>query len=108
MYRKLTKAEILYAIEEKGISMEYLNSLIGGYEGKLDDWKNGKILLNSGEFAIIKDYILGVDAPPITDEDIKYALFDGTEGITDEMYEEVRLFALEVKQRERAKRMAQQ
>lgn len=35
-----------------------------------------------------------------TDEDIKFALFDGADNITDEMYEEVKRFAEYVKQRE--------
>lgn len=36
----------------------------------------------------------------ITEEDIKFALFNGAENITDEMYEEVKRFAEFVKQRE--------
>lgn len=36
---------------------------------------------------------------PITDDDIKFALFGGDEEITDEMYEEVKSFAAYVKQK---------
>lgn len=39
-----------------------------------------------------------------TDEEIRFALFGGTEGITDEMYDEVRRFAQFVKERERDKK----
>lgn len=38
-----------------------------------------------------------------TDEDLKFALFNGSEGITDEMFEEVKAFAAFVKQREQQK-----
>lgn len=36
---------------------------------------------------------------PVTDDDIKFALFGGDEGITDEMYDEVKNFAEYVKQK---------
>ena len=36
---------------------------------------------------------------PVTDDDIKFALFGGSEDITDEMYQEVRAFAAFVRQR---------
>lgn len=41
---------------------------------------------------------------PVSDEDIKFALFGGSEGITPEMFEEVRSFAAFVKAREDAKK----
>lgn len=41
---------------------------------------------------------------PVTDEDIKFALFGGSEDITQEMYEEVRSFAAFVKNREAARK----
>lgn len=53
--------------------------------------------------------LTGEDAPaqeplrPVTDEDIKFALFGGDGEITDAMYEEVRNFAAFVKQREARK-----
>lgn len=40
----------------------------------------------------------------ISDDDIKFALFHGREGITDEMYEEVKNFAEYVAQREASKK----
>lgn len=45
----------------------------------------------------------GAPAKPAgaTDEEVRFALFGGTEGITDEMYDEVRRFAQYVKERER-------
>lgn len=42
--------------------------------------------------------------PEISDDDIKFALWGGAEGITDEMYEEVRQYAEMVKMREERKK----
>lgn len=55
--------------------------------------------------------LTGQDAPdavapvqrPITDEDIKFALFGGDGEITDAMYEEVKRFAAFIKHRESGK-----
>ena len=41
---------------------------------------------------------------PASDEEVKFALFGGSEGITREMYEEVCAFAAFIKQREEAKK----
>ena len=43
------------------------------------------------------------EARPVTDEELKFALFGGSEDITDEMFAEVRSFAAFVRQREAAK-----
>ena len=46
------------------------------------------------------DYLLGKEETrPVTDEDIKFALFGGDGEITDEMFEEVKSFAAFVKQK---------
>lgn len=39
-----------------------------------------------------------------SDDELKFALFDGSEGVTDEMFEEVKQFAAMVKMRENAKK----
>lgn len=44
------------------------------------------------------------DPRKITDEQLKFALFGGSDGVTREMYEEVRAFAAFLKQREAAKK----
>ena len=46
MNNKLSKEEILTLVDEKGIKLSHLNSLIGGYRGKLTDWKKGKTTLS--------------------------------------------------------------
>ena len=53
-------------------------------------------------FGVPVSYLLGDDAP-LSDRQIKFALFGGDGEITDEMYEEVRQFAQFVKRREEAK-----
>jgi transcriptional regulator with XRE-family HTH domain len=42
--------------------------------------------------------------PQISDEDIAFALFQGSEGVTEEMYEEVKRYAEMVKLRENSKK----
>lgn len=61
-------------------------------------------------FKVPVGYILGIEDKPVTDaetpisdEDIKFALFDGDRDITDEMFAEVKKFAAYVKAREREK-----
>lgn len=68
-------------------------------------------LLKLGEyFEVSVDYLLrgSVEEPAETseptDDDIKFALFNGSEGITDEMFAEVKQFAEMVKLREETKR----
>lgn len=55
-------------------------------------------------FGVSVGYLLGKEEAagvrPVTDDDIKFALFGGDGEITDAMYDEVRSFAAYVKQRE--------
>ena len=55
---------------------------------------------SSNKIAIKPSFIDNELSPKPTDEDIKFALFNGADNITDEMYEEVKRFAEYVKQRE--------
>ena len=58
---------------------------------------------------VSEDWLNGIDENSrvkATDEDIKFALWGGAEGITDEMFEEVKQFADMVRLREEAKRKA--
>ena len=56
---------------------------------------NETLLKLSEYFNVSIDYLLGKseDKNEVTDEDIKFALFEGADNITDEMYEEVKEFA---------------
>lgn len=84
--------------------MEYLGLGKTAFTG----WKNGdnasykKHIDKIAEFfGVSTDYLLGVEhlekAVTVTDDDIKFALFDGDKDITDEMYNEVKEFAKYVK-----------
>lgn len=44
-----------------------------------------------------------VQLPAPSDDDIKFALFDGSEGVTDEMYDEVKRFAKYIKEQKEKK-----
>ena len=59
-------------------------------------------------FGVTVEYLIGspesCQPKEVTERDIKFALFNGTEGITDEMYAEVKQFAEMVKLREENKR----
>lgn len=58
-------------------------------------------------FDVSTDYLLGNEAKnetTINDDDIKFALFSRHDGITDEMFDEVRNFAKFVAEREREKK----
>ncbi len=69
---------------------------------------NGETLSKIADyFDVTVDYLLGTESKPsaaVTDEDLKFALFNGADGITDEMFEEVKWFARAVMEREQAKK----
>lgn len=97
---KLTQAQMA---EYLGISQQGY-ALYESGKRKIDF----ETLLKLGEyFDVSVDYLLkdepSVQAEP-TNEDIKFALFNGSEGITDEMFAEVKQFAEMVKLREETKR----
>lgn len=57
MKNLFTKGEILTLAKEKGIKLSYLNNLIGGYRGKMTDWKKGKTTLTNEELTILTEYL---------------------------------------------------
>lgn len=101
-----------------GITMKELGEKIGVAESTISQYETGKrqpdyeTLLKLGEyFGVTADYLLGKEnAPdntskrPISNDDIKFALFGGDGEITDAMFEEVRNFAAYIKQREAQKK----
>ncbi len=62
---KIAKEELLLKIDASGVKLAYLNELIGGYRGKLTEWKKGKTSLSQEEMKIINDYL---DSKPIITE----------------------------------------
>ena len=111
------------ARKKKGMTQEELASLLG-YKSKssVAHIENGRDIPRAmvSEIAKILDvspsYLMGWEdekpaeenqqehRPEISDDDIKFALWGGAEGITDEMYEEVRQYAEMVKMREEKKK----
>ena len=89
------------------IVAEYLNITKQAYSlyelGKREP--DFETLLKLGEyFDVSIDYLLRGNTTEPKEEDIKFALFNGSDGITDEMYDEVKQFAEMVKLREETKR----
>jgi transcriptional regulator with XRE-family HTH domain len=70
--------------------------------GRVEDIPTSKIKAMAALFGVQASYLIEDDAPEkvITDEDIQFALFGGSDEITAKMYEEVKNFAAYVKQRE--------
>lgn len=86
---------------------------IGASSGSVTAWKKGTtprmatVRALAAYFGVTADDLLGgseAPQPVPTEEQIKFALFGGSENITDEMYDEVRNFAAFVKAREEGKR----
>ena len=96
--------------KKTGIPKSAISQYIkGSFEPKQD-----RIYLIAKALHVSEAWLMGFDVPmnepkaenkstvtfsPVTDDDIKFALFGGDEEITDEMYEEVKSFAEYVKQK---------
>jgi transcriptional regulator with XRE-family HTH domain len=98
-------------LEQKQLAID-----LGVSQPTISDWENGRKIPSAKStekladyFNVTIDYLLGrTDTPTapdaekdtsheVSDEDIKFALFDGDGEITDEMFEEVKAFAQFVK-----------
>ncbi len=105
--------------DEKNISVYRACTDIGLNRSAVAKWKAGgkpngttagKL---AAYFGVTTDYLLGrsdqptageAQRPPVSDEDIKFALFGGDGEITDAMYDEVRRFAAFLREREARKK----
>lgn len=100
--------------QERSISVYRACTDIGLNRSAVAKWKaggkpNGTTAGKLADyFCVSTDYLLGKsdqrEPAPLTDAQIKFALFGGDGEITDEMYEEVKQFAAFVKQREAEKK----
>lgn len=91
------------AAQEAGLS----KSLVTKWKNDPEAQPTGSVINRlTAYFRVSVAELLGVEEQPrpVTDEDIKFALFGGSEDITPEMYEEVRSFAAFVREREAAKK----
>lgn len=104
---------------ERGISVYKACTEIGLNRSAVAKWKaggspNGTTAAKLAEyFGVTTDYLLCAEADkapadtskrPVTDEEIKFALFGGDGEITDAMYDEVKKFAAFIRQREAGKK----
>lgn len=112
---------LLMLAKEKGISQAFICSKLGLSRTYLSDVRNGKARLSEERISAIADLLnttpeylkgetdvkektpAGTGERTISDEDIMFALFNGADDITDEMFEEVKRFAQFIQERERNK-----
>lgn len=83
-------------------------SAVSKWKREPDSVPTGTVLAKLGAyFGVPASALLGEEQPEpaaVSDEAIKFALFGGSEDITQEMYDEVRSFAAYIKDREAKKR----
>ena len=105
----------------KGINITTMCKESGSSRASLTDLKMGRKQSLSAEtlskiatyFGVSVDHLLGNEPKAktpaetgertVSDEDIRFALFNGADDITDEMFEEVKRFAQFIQERERKK-----
>lgn len=105
---------VLHLLEKASISKNKLLTDLNLGKNSFVNWEkrgtipNGETLSKIADyFEVTVDYLLGTEpksSASVSDDDLKFALWGGTDGITDEMFEEVKAFAEFVKNREEAKR----
>ena len=101
----MTQDELAHAVGYKS------RSTIAKIESGQRDVSQSKIVafakaLNTSTSVLMgndKDDSQTAQSPAPTDDDIKFALFDGSEGVTDEMYDEVKRFAKYIKEQKEKK-----
>lgn len=89
-----------------GTTPTALSRELGLSTGNVGSWAKGKtpsikvLQKIADKFNTTTDYLLGntdnpnpISVKEVNDDDIKFALFGGEEGITDEMYEDVKAYA---------------
>lgn len=93
-------------LQSRNVTAYQVSKATGISQSTLSDWKNGRSVPKMDKmqkiadyFGVTVDYLLGAEkekdpAPvgKVSDEDIKFALFDGAP-VTDAQYEEVKRFA---------------
>jgi len=99
-------------IRERGTTKYRLSKRTGISQTTLGRWEKGTqqpgaeaAAVLAKELGVSAEYLLGKTdernphKTPVTEEDIKFALFEGAQDITDEMYQEVKDFAQFVKKK---------
>ena len=106
--RRLSMPYTTYVNYEKGNREPNSETLIAIAEfyGVTIDFLLGKPVSSGSLFDSLDLQLFSDSEPapavsrPVSDDDIKFALFGGAENITDEMYDEVKRFAAYIKSRE--------
>ena len=102
---------------ERKVTQATLAKYLGVAQNTLSYWENETYDIDTASlrkvadyFGVTTDYILCHDSKPISqsstdksvsEEDIKFALFEGDKDITQEMFEEVKQFAKFIKERKK-------
>lgn len=98
---------------EKGVSQQVIADYLGITRQSYSNYELGTreadyetLVKMAKYFDVTVDYLIGnsdsksaAGSAPIDDDDIKFALFDGDQGISDEAYEEVKRFAAFIKEK---------
>lgn len=113
-------ARIDALLKRRGISKGAFYAACGISSSAYSQWNTGRTAPRPASLRRVADYLdvpyeylaqgTGLPEPeaepsrPVSDEDIKFALFGGGQDITDEMYDEVKRFARMVMLREEAEK----
>lgn len=98
--------------EQRGMQQKELALELGVSQPTVSDWEAGRKIPSAKStmklakfFSVSVEYLMSdieevtPDSRPISDEDIKFALFGGDQEITDEQFAEVKRYALYLKER---------
>lgn len=89
--------------EENNMSFLALETAIGKPPGTIRRWDDNRPSIDvvkavADYFGVSLDYLMtGKSSAEVTDDDLKFALFGGSDDVTDEMYDEVKRFARFIK-----------
>ena len=109
-YQRFARISRSYGMSPSGAALAagLSKSAVSKWRHEPDATPDGTVLAKlAAFFGIPASELLGDrenETPQVSDEAIKFALFGGSEDITQEMYDEVRSFAAFVKEREAKKR----
>ena len=100
--------------EAKKIQQKELAIEIGVSQPTVSDWEAGRKVPSAKStmklakfFSVSVEYLMNAseetlsNSRPITDAELKFALFDGDQNITDAQFEEVKRFAQFIRERDR-------
>ena len=89
--------------KQKGLTLKELGAKVGCSESSMSQYETGRrkpdyktLLKIAEELGADVDFLLTGETsprPPISVDDIKLALWDGEQGMTDEQYQEIKDFA---------------